>query len=60
VSFDPARVLAQIGPEALAADCLAYVAVKSETGHERPGSDCFVDLFRRSGWPVALEEVAPG
>jgi acetylornithine deacetylase/succinyl-diaminopimelate desuccinylase-like protein len=54
------RVLAEIDAEALAADCLAFVEVASETGGEGPGSAFLADLMRRAGWEVALDEVAPG
>jgi acetylornithine deacetylase/succinyl-diaminopimelate desuccinylase-like protein len=53
------QVLAQIDPEALAADCLAFVAVESETGREGPGAEFLADLVRRNGWDVALDEVEP-
>jgi acetylornithine deacetylase/succinyl-diaminopimelate desuccinylase-like protein len=53
-------VLAEIDPEALARDCLEFVAVPSETGHEGPGAEFLAELMRRSGWDVLLEEVAPG
>ena len=55
-----ARVLAQIDGEALARDCLDFVAVRSETGDEAAGSAFLADLLERSGWPVALDEAAPG
>jgi acetylornithine deacetylase/succinyl-diaminopimelate desuccinylase-like protein len=55
-----ARVLAQIDPEALARDCLAYVSVKSETGDEGAGAEFLAGLMRRRGWGVVLEDVQPG
>jgi acetylornithine deacetylase/succinyl-diaminopimelate desuccinylase-like protein len=54
------EVLAQIDSEALARDCLDFVAVPSETGTEGPGSEFFADLLRRRGWEVTLDEAAPG
>jgi acetylornithine deacetylase/succinyl-diaminopimelate desuccinylase-like protein len=53
-------VLARIDPEALAQDCLDFVAVPSETGAEGPGSDFLAGLLRRAGWEVSLDEAAPG
>ncbi|MER3405961.1 MAG: hypothetical protein C4289_13025, partial [Chloroflexota bacterium] len=53
-------VLAEIDPEALAQDCLEFVAVPSETGREGPGAEFLAELMRRNGWDVVLEEVAPG
>jgi acetylornithine deacetylase/succinyl-diaminopimelate desuccinylase-like protein len=55
-----ARVLAQIEPEALARDCLAYVSVKSETGSEGAGAEFLADLMRGRGWDVTVEDVLPG
>lgn len=60
VAAEVERVLAQIDPEALAADCLAYLGVRSETGVETPGSEFLADMMRRRGWEVALDEAAPG
>jgi acetylornithine deacetylase/succinyl-diaminopimelate desuccinylase-like protein len=58
---DPAATaLSLIDPEALARDCLDFVAVRSETGTETPGSHFFADLLRREGWGVELDEAAPG
>jgi acetylornithine deacetylase/succinyl-diaminopimelate desuccinylase-like protein len=54
------RVLAQIDRDAIAQDCLDFIAVKSETGTEGPGSDFLAALMRGAGWEVALDEVAPG
>jgi acetylornithine deacetylase/succinyl-diaminopimelate desuccinylase-like protein len=55
-----ARALAQIDREALAQDCLDFLAVRSETGQEGPGAAYLAALLRRSGWHVSLDEVAPG
>jgi acetylornithine deacetylase/succinyl-diaminopimelate desuccinylase-like protein len=55
-----ATALSLIDPEALARDCLDFVAVRSETGSETPGSQFFADLLRREGWEVELDEAAPG
>jgi acetylornithine deacetylase/succinyl-diaminopimelate desuccinylase-like protein len=54
------RVLAEIEPEALAADTLAFVAVTSETGREGPGSAFLAELLRRQGWEALVDEVEPG
>src|SRR6266542_653331 len=54
------RVLAQIRPEALAQDCLAFLQVKSETGQEGLGAQFFADLMRQRGRAVTLDEAAPG
>jgi acetylornithine deacetylase len=54
------RVLAQIDQEALAAECLAYVATPSETGDEAAGSTFLAELFRQRGWEVEEDEAAPG
>lgn len=54
------RVTAHIDREALARDCLDFVAVKSETGDEGAGSGFLADLMRRNGWDVTLDEAAPG
>jgi len=43
------RILAQIDREALAADCLAYVSVPSETGQETAGAHFLADLIRCRG-----------
>ena len=53
------RVLAEIDAEALAADCLAFVQVRSETGREGPGSAFLADLMRRADWAVIVDEVEP-
>jgi acetylornithine deacetylase len=53
-------ILAAIDPEALARDCLDFVAVRSETGDEGAGSAFFADLLRRAGWEPELDEAAPG
>jgi len=53
------RILAQIDREALAADCLAYVSVPSETGQETAGAHFLADLIRRRGWDVELDDAAP-
>jgi len=55
-----ATAISLIDPEALARDCLEFVAVRSETGSETPGSQFFADLLRREGWDVELDEAAPG
>jgi acetylornithine deacetylase len=55
-----ARVLCQIDPEVLARDCLEYVSVKSETGHEGAGAEFLATLMRRHGWSVVSEDVEPG
>lgn len=55
-----ARVLEDIDREALARDCLDFVSVRSETGHEGPGSAFLADLMRHCGWDVALDAAAPG
>jgi len=54
------RVLGQIDRDALAADCLAYVSVKSETGDEAPGSEFLAQMFRKRGWKLELDQAAPG
>ena len=54
------RILAQIDREALAADCLAYVSVPSETRQETAGAQFLADLIRRRGWDVELDDAAPG
>ncbi len=54
------RVLAEIDPEALARDCLAFLKVRSETGQEQPGAELLADLMRQSGWEVCFDEAAPG
>src|SRR5262245_18811370 len=55
-----AHVLGEIDPEALAGDCMDFVAVRSDTGQEGPGAHFLADLMRRSGWDVSLDEAAPG
>ena len=52
--------LDEIDPEAVARDCLDFVAVRSETGDEGAGSAFFAGLLRREGWEVALDDAAPG
>jgi succinyl-diaminopimelate desuccinylase len=52
--------LEEIDPEALARDCLDFVAVPSETGDEGAGSAFFAGLLRREGWDAALDDAAPG
>lgn len=54
------RVLAEIDPEALARDCLEFVAVQSETGREGPGAEFLAELMRRNGWDAVLDDVVPG
>jgi acetylornithine deacetylase/succinyl-diaminopimelate desuccinylase-like protein len=53
-------VLQHIDTEAIARDTLAFIEVKSETGHEGPGSVFLADLLRREGFDVTLDEVEPG
>ncbi len=54
------RVLAEIDPEALAQDCLEFVAVRSETGREGPGATFLAELMRRNGWDAVMDDVEPG
>src|SRR5919198_6041121 len=54
------RAVAQIDPDALARDCLAFLEVKSETGQEEAGAQFLADLMRRRSWDVVLDEAAPG
>jgi acetylornithine deacetylase len=54
------QVLSHLNREALAQDCLDFVAVRSETGEEGQGSAFFADLLQRGGWDVSLDEPAPG
>src|SRR5688572_14208291 len=54
------RVLGQIHRDPLAADCLAYVSVRSETGDEAAGSNFLASMFREQGWEAEEDEAAPG
>ena len=54
------RVTALIDREALAAELLAYLEVRSETGDEAAGSAFLAELLRRRGWEVEEDEAAPG
>jgi acetylornithine deacetylase/succinyl-diaminopimelate desuccinylase-like protein len=56
----PAQVLRHIDAQAIARDTLAFVQVKSETGHEGEGSRFLADLLRREGLGVELDEVEQG
>lgn len=60
VSPTEERVLAHIDREALAEDCLAYVATPSETGDEAAGSAFLAEMFRTRGWEVEEDHAAPG
>jgi acetylornithine deacetylase/succinyl-diaminopimelate desuccinylase-like protein len=60
VSSALSTALEEIDPEALARDCLDFVAVRSETGDEGAGSAFFAGLLRREGWEVSLDDAAPG
>ena len=53
-------ILEAIDPEALAHDCLDFVAVRSETGDEAAGSAFFADLLRRAGWEPSSTRPRPG
>jgi len=53
------QVLAAIDSEALARDCLAFVAVQSETGREGPGSLFLADLMRQGGCDVEVDQFLP-
>lgn len=54
------RVLDHIDAEAIARDTLGFVAVKSETGKEGPGSDFLAGLLKREGFDVEMDEVERG
>jgi succinyl-diaminopimelate desuccinylase len=55
----PDELLSPIDPEAIARDTLEFVKVRSETGSEGAGSQFLVDLLRREGFEVQLDEVQP-
>ena len=57
---DARALLAQIDPEAIATDTLAFAQVKSETGAEGEGSLFLADLLKREGFEVELDEVEEG
>lgn len=54
------RISAGIDPEAIARDVLDFVAVRSETGEEGPGSDFLAELLERHGFEPELDDAAPG
>jgi succinyl-diaminopimelate desuccinylase len=60
VSNQAAALLTHIDPEAIARDALDFVAVRSETGAEGPGSEFLAALLEREGFAVTRDEVEPG
>ena len=54
------KVLAEIDEETLARDCLEFVAVKSETGAEGPGTEFLANLLSEAGLDVSYDEIEPG
>ena len=54
------RVLGHIDREALAAELLAYLEVRSETGDEAAGSAFLAEMLRTRGWEVELDDATPG
>ncbi len=51
------EVVARIDGEAIAADTLEFVRVKSETGAESAGSEFLADLWRREGLEPSVDNV---
>jgi succinyl-diaminopimelate desuccinylase len=54
------QVLQHIDPEAIAADTLDYLRVKSETGDEGEGSHFLARLLEREGFDVEIDEFLSG
>ena len=53
------QVLAQLDPEAIARDTLAFVRVPSETGAEGAGGEHFAELCERAGLEVEVDRFIP-
>ena len=53
------QVLAQLDPEAIARDTLAFVRVPSETGAEGAGGEYFAELCERAGLEVEVDRFIP-
>jgi acetylornithine deacetylase/succinyl-diaminopimelate desuccinylase-like protein len=57
--MNPQDILRHLDAEAIAADLLEFLRVRSETGAEGPGSLFLADLLRRLGFEAELDPFLP-